>query len=97
MFGILFEKLKLKTFYHVTPVDNVDLIKKEGLRPGSFVTSSLEDAEGMRDYIADYDKIQATIMELDLTPEQVDKLTVDELQPNSYETHDVIPVENLNW
>jgi len=93
VFDKLFEKIRRvdeKVFYHVTNVDNLDSIKEEGLRADSYITDSLEDAEAMQDIMADEHETQATVLKFDLTPEQIDKLTVDESQPNAYLTHEIL-------
>lgn len=81
-----------KTYYHVTPMGNAKSIKEKGLKSGSYITDSLEDAEAMRDFIVDYDETQATIIKTELVPEQINKLTIDESQPNAFLTHETIQV-----
>jgi len=82
---------KIKTFFHITNVDNLNLIKKEGLRIGSYITDSFEDARAMQDIMADEHETQGVIIELNLTPTQIDRLTIDQAQLNAYKTHEIIP------
>lgn len=81
-----------KTYYHVTNIDNVKSIRKKGLKSGSYITDSSEDAIAMRDISTEQNQVQAVIVEMELVPEQINKLTIDKSQPNAFLTHEITQI-----
>ncbi len=52
--------------YHATPIDNVDAIMTEGLRPGAYLTNSTDQADYYAETIVDEGKTPV-ILELELS------------------------------